>query len=79
MGSQRRTSGGNDMNYIFEQFYVSTADDELNYFTRIPRDDVLPSSPPSPLPAGIYRVIAGQLYRIKPGVPPSVDEATEPS
>ena len=38
------------MSYIFEQFYVSTADDELNYFTDVPGYQT--SSPPSPEPAG---------------------------
>ena len=56
------------MSYTFEQFYVSTADDELNYFTDV-RDDQPPPPPParSPLPPGTYGVRDGQLYQISPG------------
>ena len=57
------------MNLTFEQFYFSTADDEVNYFTKVV-DDGVPSSPSNPLPPGTYRVLAGQLYRILPGIPP---------
>lgn len=55
------------MSYIFEQFYVSTADDELNYFTDVPGYQT--SSPParSPLAPGTYGVRDGQLYQIAPG------------
>lgn len=75
MGAQRGAAGSNDMNYTFEQFYVSTAEDESNYFTKVPGDAGVPSLPSNPLPPGTYRVLAGQLYRIVPGVPPNFDEA----
>ena len=78
MGPQRGAAGGDNMNYVYEQFYVSTADDELNYFTRLPGDDTLISSPRRPLPPGVYRVIAGQLYRISPGAPPNLEGVKEP-
>ena len=65
------------MNYTFEQFYVSTAEDESNYFTNIPGHSEVPSSPTNPLLPGTYRVLAGQLYRIVPGVPPDLDEALD--
>ena len=62
------------MNYIFEQFYVSTAEDESNYFTNVPGHAEVASPPASPLLPGTYRVLAGQLYRIVPGVPPGLNE-----
>lgn len=62
------------MNFTFEQFYVSTADDEVNYFTKVSVDGGVPSSPSNPLPSGTYRVVAGQLYRILPGVPPDAHD-----
>ena len=62
------------MNYIYEQFYVSTAEDESNYFTNVPGHSEVPSPPANPLLPGTYRVLAGQLYRIAPGIPPGLNE-----
>ena len=54
------------MSYTFEQFYVSTADDELNYFTDVPGDQT-PSQPAgSLLTPGTYGVRDGQLYLVAP-------------
>ncbi len=61
------------MSFTFEQFYVSTAEDERNYFTEIAGGESLPAKPPKALPSGTYRVLAGHLYRIVPGIPPSID------
>ena len=63
------------MSFTFEQFYVSTAEDERNYFTEIAGEESIPAHRPKALPAGTYRVLAGQLYRIVPGIPPNLDEA----
>ena len=39
-----------------------------------------PVQPPAPtLPAGQYRVVAGTLYRIVPGIPPQFAEPQEGS
>jgi hypothetical protein len=51
------------------QISLSTADDEANYFTGSPIPSVVPNLARS-LPAGMYRVIDGQLCRILPGVSP---------
>jgi hypothetical protein len=54
---------------IVLQISLSTADDEANYFT----GDPAPSAVPKPsrfLPAGTYRVMDGQLYRVLPGISP---------
>lgn len=67
------------MSFTFEQFYVSTAEDELNYFTEIAGTESIPEHPPTALPSGTYRVLAGQLYRIVPGIPPSLDTALDNS
>lgn len=55
-------------NFIIEQISVSTADDEVNYFTGQPEFPWGPN-PNTILPPGTYRVIEGQLYRIIGGVP----------
>ena len=53
------------------QLSVSTAEDELNYFTGDP--EPLPPTPDQgPLPEGIYRIVDGRLYRV-------VDEAAPAS
>jgi hypothetical protein len=51
------------------QISLSTADDEANYFTGNPSPPVKPD-PNRLLPAGTYRVLDGQLYRVVPGVSP---------
>ena len=63
------------MSFTFEQFYVSTAEDERNYFTEIAGEERTPARESKALPAGTYRVLDGQLYRIVPGIPPNLDEA----
>jgi hypothetical protein len=50
------------------QFALSTAEDELNLFTGAQKTE-LPPHAFAPLPAGIYRVIDGELVRIVPGLP----------
>lgn len=57
--------------FISEQFAVSTAEDEHNYFTGQPEAMVRPN-PSAILPPGTYRVIEGSLYRIISGVPPTL-------
>jgi hypothetical protein len=58
------------------QISLSTAEEEANYFTggiqRLHEPD-----PAVVMPAGIYRVIDGQLYRIVPGVSPIVGTAPQ--
>lgn len=51
------------------QLAVSTAEEEKNYFfgQPVPSHE---SDPEAALPAGIYRVIDGQLYRVLPGAAP---------
>lgn len=51
------------------QFSVSTAEDEINYFTGQSKGHPISERPV--LPSGIYRVIDGHLYRIVPGVMPA--------
>ena len=53
------------------QISLSTAEEELNYFTG---EEWLPSpvEVESLFPPGLYRVVNGQLYRILEGVPPSL-------
>lgn len=51
------------------QLFLSTAEDEANYFTG--RAEGLPA-PASPVAPGLYRVIDGQLFRVVPGVAPAV-------
>jgi hypothetical protein len=54
---------------VIEQLSVSTAEDENNYFTG--QQNVIEQPEPSKvLPAGLYRVIEGQLYRVIGGVAP---------
>jgi hypothetical protein len=54
---------------IVLQISLSTADDEANYFTGDPAPSVGPK-PSRLLPAGTYRVLDGQLYRVLPGISP---------
>lgn len=51
------------MNFVSEQMSVSTAEEELNYFTG-DQPVVVPQDPNAVLPAGVYRVIDGRLYRV---------------
>lgn len=51
---------------IVLQFVNSTADSEKDYFTGDPEPRLRPQ-PSEILPAGSYRVIAGDLYRVEPG------------
>ena len=55
----------------FEELQISfsTAEDEVNYFTGNPAP-AIKADPSRLLPAGLYRVIDGQLYRILPGISP---------
>ena len=55
-----------------EQLCTSTADDELNYFTDSPVSYAVYPDPETVMPAGVYRVIEGQLFRVVPGVPPAL-------
>jgi hypothetical protein len=50
---------------IVQQLSLSTAEDELNYFSGQPEAPHMPS-PEAVLPPGNYRVMEGQLYRIVP-------------
>lgn len=56
--------------YTFEQFSLSTAEDEQNYFTGQP--DPIQPDPSAVLIPGVYRVIDGRLYRIVGGLPPEL-------
>ena len=56
--------------FTSEQFSVSTAEDEKNYFTGEQQGPERPN-PNAILPPGTYRVIAGGLYRVLGGVSPS--------
>ena len=57
--------------FVSEQFAVSTAEDERNYFTGQPEAMVRPN-PSAILPPGTYRVIEGSLYRVISGLPPNL-------
>ncbi|MGO8813249.1 MAG: hypothetical protein ACLQVG_01090 [Terriglobia bacterium] len=59
------------MELVIQQFSISTAEDEKNYFTEQPASMEQPTSPPI-LPAGQYRVIDNKLYRVVPGIAPTV-------
>ena len=54
--------------FVDYHFSFSTAEDELNVFMGAQKTD-LPPQTLAPLPAGIYRVIDGELVRIVPGIP----------
>jgi len=54
--------------YIFEDFSITTAEEEQNYFTGQPEPTV-PSNPNLIVPPGTYRIIDGELYRINRGSP----------
>ena len=52
--------------FIFEDFSITTAEEERNYFTGQPE----PPSQPNPnaiVPPGTYRIIDGELYLISRG------------
>lgn len=57
--------------FVSEQFAVSTAEDERNYFTGQPEAMFRPN-PSAILPPGTYRIIEGSLYRIISGLPPNL-------
>ena len=54
--------------FVFEQFSISTAEDEQNYFTG-QMEVTVQSNPNAILPPGMYRVIDGSLYRVLGGAP----------
>jgi hypothetical protein len=60
------------MNFVAEQLSVSTAEEENNYFTG-QQPPVMQLDPNVILPAGTYRVLAGRLYRVVDGIPPSIE------
>ena len=55
--------------FVMENFSVTTAEDERNYFTNQPEPNIHPS-PNVVVRPGVYRIIDGELYRINPGSPP---------
>ena len=57
------------------QLSLSTAEDEVNYFTAPPLP-VYIQEPSTALQQGTYRVIDGQLHLVVPGVPPSLRPGT---
>ena len=59
-----------------EQLAYSTADIEEQYFSGLVsyRDGISPTL----LPAGVYRVVAGELVQVVSGVPPSVRNSERP-
>jgi hypothetical protein len=57
--------------FIAEQLSVSTAEEERNYFSAEPPLLKWPDTN-AILPAGLYRVIDGRLYRVVEGIPPAV-------
>jgi hypothetical protein len=57
--------------FIAEQLSVSTAEEERNYFSAQPPLLERPDTN-AILPAGLYRVIDGRLYRVVEGIPPTV-------
>lgn len=59
--------------FVIEQLAMSTADDEVNYFTgQLSPNEQREVHPV--LAPGVYRVIDGQLFRIVSGVAPVVHE-----
>ena len=64
----------NEFNQLIEfQLSVSTADDEKAYFTGNEGVAIGSATENSlSLPAGTYRLIEGALYRIVPGIPPTM-------
>ena len=55
------------------QLSLSTADEEVNYFT----GEQIPDQPldvETLIPAGTYRVLNDQLYQIVDGMPPDFSE-----
>lgn len=58
------------MNYTFEEFYMSTADDEKNYFTEVAGESPFPRPERAPLQPGTYGVRDGKLYLITLGASP---------
>jgi hypothetical protein len=59
-----------------QQFSLSTADDEKNYFTGQLCNQA-EVAPKVALPSGVYRVMDNNLYRVVGGVSPNV-QATLP-
>lgn len=58
-----------DLVFIDEQFSLSTAEDEKNYFSGTPLQELPEVAPEKILPPGLYRVIDGEVFRIAPGSP----------
>ena len=54
----------------YKSYTTSTAEDELNYFSRGFVNATVEPDPSTILPEGSYRVIEGELYRVVPGLPP---------
>ena len=54
-----------------QQFYLTTQDDERNYFTG-DQEGSIDFDSNAILPAGRYRIILGQLYRVVHGLPPAL-------
>jgi len=56
------------INFVFEDFSVTTAEDEQNYFTG-QQELPIHTNPSVMVPPGTYRIIDGELYRINQGSP----------
>jgi hypothetical protein len=54
------------MSFIVEQMSVSTAEEEQLYFTGAMQGKEIEHRT-NTMPAGIYRIVNGSLYRILPG------------
>lgn len=57
------------MDYLSEQLFFTTADDERNYFTGEQQAPPPKFNPNTILPPGNYRVVDGCLYRVVDWVP----------
>lgn len=57
------------MDYHSEQLFLTTADDERDYFTGEQEAAPPRFNPNVVLPPGVYRVIDGELYRIVDWIP----------
>lgn len=61
------------MEFTSEQFFLSTAESQKNYFTGQP-ETLPPLNPTANILPGKYRVIDGELYRIVTGIPPTCSD-----